>query len=140
MKPGWRHRVLWFASPEANQLILVAAAAVLMALSLMLTMSRSGITAFGTVDGDHRLVRRARRSTAAHGGSLRRCVWALLATVVVVWTGPDVVASRFAAADWGEFNNRQGAWVDAWSVAREFPVAGTGLEHLLGGVAFLSAP
>ena len=53
-----------------------------------------------------------------------------------MWSGPDVVASRFAAADWGEFNNRKGAWVDAWSVAREFPVAGTGLNTYWAAALF----
>ena len=46
VKPGWRHKVLWLSSPEANHLILIGAAAGVMALSLMLTMSRSGIAAF----------------------------------------------------------------------------------------------
>jgi O-antigen ligase len=135
VKRGWRHRVLWFASPEANRLILVAAAAVLMALSLMLTMSRSGITAFGlsmvitgwfVARGVHS---RARRLAVV------LCL-ILLATIVVVWSGPDVVASRFAAADWGEFNNRKGAWVDAWTVAREFPLAGTGLNTYWAAALF----
>ena len=135
VKPGWRHRVLWFASPEANRLILVAAAAVLMALSLMLTMSRSGITAFGLsilVTGwfvARGVESRSRRLAAA------ACL-ALLAAIVVAWTGPDVVASRFAEADWGEFNNRKGAWVDAWSVAREFPIVGTGLNTYWAAALF----
>ena len=135
VKQGWRHRVLWFASPEANRLILVAAAAVLMALSLMLTMSRSGITAFGlsmVITGwfvARGVQSRSRRIAAT------LCL-GLLAMVVVVWSGPDVVASRFAAADWGEFNNRKGAWVDAWSVAREFPVAGTGLNTYWAAALF----
>jgi len=135
VKQGWRHRVLWFASPEANRLILVAAAAVLMALSLMMTMSRSGITAFGLsmlITGWFvaRGVRSPRRRFAA---ALCLC---LLAAVAVAWTGPDVVAGRFAAADWGEFNNRKGAWVDAWSVAREFPLTGTGLNTYWAAALF----
>jgi O-antigen ligase len=135
VKQGWRHRVLWFASPEANRLILVAAAAVLMALSLMMTMSRSGITAFGLsmlITGWFvaRGVRSPRRRLAA---ALCLC---LLAGVAIVWSGPDVVAGRFAAADWGEFNNRKGAWVDAWSVAREFPLTGTGLNTYWAAALF----
>lgn len=135
VKQGWRHHVLWFASPEANRLILVAGAAVLMALSLMLTMSRSGITAFGLsmlITGwfvARGVQKRSRRIAAA------LCL-GVLATIVVIWSGPDVVASRFAAADWGEFNNRKGAWVDAWSVAREFPVAGTGLNTYWAAALF----
>jgi len=135
LKTGWRYRVLWFASPEANRLILVAAAALLMALSLMLTMSRSGIVAFGLsmlITGWFvaRSVRsRSRRLAAAV------CL-ALLLAIALLWTGPDVVAGRFAAANWGEFNNRKGAWVDAWSVARDFPLAGTGLNTYWAAALF----
>ena len=135
VKRGWRHRVLWFASREANRLILIAGAAVLMALSLMFTMSRSGITAFAlsmVITGwfvARGMQSRSRRIAAA------ACL-SLLATIVVVWSGPDIVASRFAAADWGEFNNRKGAWVDAWNVAREFPLVGTGLNTYWAAALF----
>jgi O-antigen ligase len=135
LKRGWRHKVLWFASPEANRLILVAAAVVLMALSLMLTMSRSGMTAFALamVITGWFVARsgrsRSRRITAA------ACV-GLLVLIAVLWAGPDVVASRFAAADWGEFNNRKGAWIDAWGVVRDFPFAGTGLNTYWAAALF----
>ncbi|HEX7139206.1 MAG TPA: O-antigen ligase family protein [Vicinamibacterales bacterium] len=135
VKRGWRHRVLWFASPEANRLILAAAAAVLMALSLMLTMSRSGMTAFGL----SMLVTGWFVSQSVHSRS-RRIVaticLVLLAATVIVWSGPDVIANRFAAADWGEFNNRKGAWLDAWSVARAFPLVGTGLNTYWAAALF----
>ena len=135
LKPGWRHKVLWFSSREASQLILVAAAAVIMALSLMLTMSRSGIAAFmlSLVIMASFVVRasdtRARRlaSTAS---------FVLLVVIVVVWSGPEVLASRFAAGDWGEFNNRRGAWTDAWSVVRDFPLSGTGLNTYWAAALF----
>jgi len=127
VKSGWRHKVLWFASEEANRLILIAAAAALIALSLMLTMSRSGISAFVlsilvTAWFVARTVKsRGRRVVAA-------AALAVLLVLAVVWTGPSVVASHFAAADWGEFNNRKGAWVDGWTVVRDFPLVGTGLN------------
>jgi O-antigen ligase len=127
LRPGWRYKVLWFSSPEASQLILVAAAAVIMALSLMLTMSRSGIMAFllslvmmGTF---------VVRASETRSRRLASAAWlVLLVVIVVVWSGPEALASRFAAGDWGEFNNRRGAWTDAWSVVRDFPLAGTGLN------------
>ncbi len=128
VKAGWRHKLLWLSTAEANHLLLVGAAAGVMALSLMLTMSRSGIAAFvvsvlitGWFVG-RALDSRPRRIGAA------ACLVVLLLTAVVLWTGPTVLASRFASADWGEFNNRRGAWADAWSVVREFPLAGTGLN------------
>ncbi|HSC28712.1 MAG TPA: O-antigen ligase family protein [Vicinamibacterales bacterium] len=135
LKPGWRYKVLWFSSPEASQLILVAAACIVMALSLMMTMSRSGITAFvlsllmfgwfitRTLDTSSRRM--------AAGACLL-----LLTAVVVAWTGPQEIIGRFAAGDWGEFNNRRGAWADAWSVARDFPLAGTGLNTYWAAALF----
>jgi O-antigen ligase len=134
-KRGWRNKVLWFSSPEASRLILIAAAAAVMALSLMLTMSRSGITAFLLsllVTGwfvERGVKSRSRRLVAAS------CL-ALLVLAVVVWTGPELVATRFAEADWGEFNNRKGAWLDAWNVARSFPIAGTGLNTYWAAALF----
>jgi O-antigen ligase len=135
LKAGWRYKVLWFSSPEASQLILIAAGAVVMALSLMATMSRSGITAFllSLLMTGWFVARtfesRTRRMIAA--GCLL-----LLVTVVVAWTGPDAIASRFSSGDWGEFNNRRGAWVDALSVAADFPLAGTGLNTYWAAALF----
>jgi O-antigen ligase len=135
LKRGWRYKVLWFASPEANRLILVAGAVVLMALSLMLTMSRSGIAAFAlsmviTTWFVARSVRsRSRRLVAV------ACV-GVLVVIAVLWSGPDILANRFAAADWGEFNNRKGAWIDAWSVARDFSFVGTGLNTYWAAALF----
>ena len=127
LRPGWRYKVLWFSSPEASQLILLASAAVVMALSLMLTMSRSGIAAFalsllfmGAIVM-RVLDSRLRRLTAATS-------LALLLVLVVTWAGPEAIAARFASGDWGEFNNRRGAWTDALAVIRDFPLAGTGLN------------
>ena len=135
LKPGWRHKVLWFSSPEASQLILVAAAAVIMALSLMLTMSRSGIAAFMLS-----LMVMASFVVRASDTRSRRLAstacFVLLVIIVVVWSGPEVLASRFAAGDWGEFNNRRGAWTDAWTVVRDFPLSGTGLNTYWAAALF----
>jgi O-antigen ligase len=135
VKTGWRHRVLWFSSAEASRLILVAAAAVVMALSLVMTMSRSGIAAFAlsmAMTGWFAV-------RSVHGRSRRLVAAAclgLLFVLVLAWAGPTVVAHRFATADWGEFNNRKGAWVDAWGVIRDFPLTGTGLNTYWAAALF----
>jgi len=46
VKPEWHERIVWFSSREASQVILVGFAIVVMGLSLVLTMSRSGIACF----------------------------------------------------------------------------------------------
>jgi len=135
LRPGWRHKVLWFSSPEASQLILVAAAAVIMALSLMLTMSRSGIAAFMLSLVIMALFVVSASDTRSRKLASTACL-VLLVVVVVVWSGPEVLASRFAAGDWGEFNNRRGAWTDAWSVVRDFPLSGTGLNTYWAAALF----
>lgn len=127
LKPGWRARVLWLSSPEANRLVLLAGAAFVMALSLVLTMSRSGMSALAlalvltgwfVTRGDG-----SRSRKAASGAYL-----AVVTVTLVMWVGADVITARFSNANWSEFNNRRGAWADAWNVASAFPLAGTGLN------------
>jgi O-antigen ligase len=127
LKPGWRYRLLWLSSPEASRLVLLSAGAAVMTLSLVLTMSRSGISAAAVsllLTGWF-IVRGVRgRSRKAAGAAYLL----LLAITVVGWIGADTIVSRFAKADWSEFNNRRGAWTDAWNVATEFPLTGAGLN------------
>jgi hypothetical protein len=135
LKPGWRHKVLWLSSPEANRLALVAGAAMVMALSLVLTMSRSGMTAFvASIVMTGWFVARVFDSRPQRIGA-GICLAAVV-FVVVGWAGPDVIASRFSSADWGEFNSRRGAWLDAIGVTRAFPVAGTGANTYWAAALF----
>src|SRR5687767_5033383 len=46
VRPTLRDRALWLGSRDSSQLLLLAAAAALMALSLVMTMSRSGMMSF----------------------------------------------------------------------------------------------
>ena len=43
VKSGWRNRLLWFSSPDASKLLLGGFALIVMAVSLVLSFSRSGI-------------------------------------------------------------------------------------------------
>ena len=47
VKPVWRERLMWFGSAAASRLTVAGTAAGVMALSLVLTFSRSGMGAFG---------------------------------------------------------------------------------------------
>ena len=135
VKPGWRNKVLWLSTPDASRLALVAGAAMVMALSLVLTMSRSGITAFvASLVMTGWLVARVFDSRPRRIGA-GICLAAVV-VVVVGWAGPDVIASRFSSADWGEFNSRRGAWLDALGVTRDFPVAGTGANTYWAAALF----
>ena len=127
LKPGLRYRILWLSSPEANRLILIAAATVLMAMSLILTMSRSGISALAfsfVLTGW--LV-----SRGFAGGSRRAAMIVTLGVVAattVAWVGADAIVERFSQTSWSEFGNRRGAWTDAVGVWSAFRFTGTGLN------------
>jgi O-antigen ligase len=127
VRPGWRNRVLWLSSPEANRLILLGAGALVMALSMVLTMSRSGISALAISVVLMALVI-GRGFTGRSKKTLGVAYLAVLLTTAIAWVGADVVVERFSKTNWTEFNDRKGAWIDALGVARAFPAAGTGLN------------
>jgi O-antigen ligase len=126
VRSSGHHRLMWFSSTEASRLILLAGSALVMAVALALTMSRSGMSALAlaVVLTGTMVARRLRsgRRTVAVGYLL------LLVIVAVGWVGAGAVASRFGEARWNNFNDRRGAWADAIDIARKFPMVGTGLN------------
>ncbi len=64
----WRHRMLWFSSHDANRVVLAGAGLMVMGLSLVMTMSRSGVMGFAVALAASGWVvarRQARRSRRA---------------------------------------------------------------------------
>lgn len=114
-------------------MVLLAAAASVMALSLVLTMSRSGILAFvasGAVSSWWLLRRLPGRHRLAVAGSFAGVV-----ALAVGWTGVDTVAARLGSGDVATINDRLPIWRDAWRIASDFWLTGTGLNTF--GVATL---
>jgi O-antigen ligase len=131
--PAVRERLLWLSTPDASQAILLGAGIAVMALSIVLSMSRSGISTAVCAIGIAAVLA-WRRNPAAQ----RKVVIAVLLVIVVgavAWVGVDRVIARFAESGTGGFSGRTGPWADAWRIARRFPVAGTGLNTY--GVATL---
>jgi O-antigen ligase len=129
-----RQRILWLSSPDASRILLWIAAAFLMALSLILTMSRSGMGVGALIAMASALgMLRATKTQGRRIGGLT--LLAVLVVGVVAWAGPDVIAARFSAANWGQLGHRKGAWLDALDIARRYPLAGTGFNTY--GVATL---
>jgi O-antigen ligase len=127
VKPGWRHHLLWFSSGEASETILVGAAVLLMALSVTLTTSRSGILGLLAALVIAGWFVAGRRISA----SRRAIVATYLVMVLLVaagWGRIDRLAARFADADAMTFGNRSGIWSDTWRIAGDFPFAGTGIN------------
>jgi len=127
VKRNWRDRLIWLSSEEASRLTLIAAAIVMMTLSLFLTMSRSAISAFALA-----IVITGWFWTTGNSTASRKAVGTiyllLLVAVVIAWIGADVIFAQFSGARWAEFNGRRGAWADARRVVSFFPLVGTGLN------------
>jgi hypothetical protein len=127
VKPGWRARVVWFSSPQANQVLLFGFAPLLMASSVVLTLSRSGTLCL--------LVALAVCAAAAalrrQAGVLRRvivlAVPLLIAIVGLSWAGTDAIDARFDDMT-TDLDGRLPAWQDAWRVIQDAPWTGTGLN------------
>ena len=136
VKPTLRHRVLWFSSPEASRVVLVGLAAAVMAVSLVLTFSRSGILGFilALALSAGFVVRGAGTRAAARGraSGTRRAIavgyLVLLGALAIGWAGIDAVADRFAAAEGTRLNGRLPIWEDTLPILRDFTLTGTGLN------------
>jgi O-antigen ligase len=125
--PDWRHRLLWLSSREASATGLTAFASLVMGLSLVLSLSRSGITALTiAIVVSAWLLYRRQPSTS------RRTMAALylgfIIAVAVGSVGLDVVTKRFAFGAWDTIGDRIAVWRDAAHVFRDMPIAGTGLN------------
>jgi O-antigen ligase len=127
VRPGLRERILWLSSPDASGIVLLMGAAAIMTLSLVLTMSRSGMSAALLV-----LVATAGlvvlRSPTRGQKTAGVAAIAVLLVVAVGWAGTNVIAQRFSESDARDLNGRLGPWTDAVGIAARYPLAGTGLN------------
>ena len=125
--PTLRERALWFSSPEASRVILVGLAILVMGVSLVLTLSRSGIAGFLLAIAISSFVVFRR-----HARGSRRVVnlayLALVALLAVGWVGVDAIVSRFAQVEGSGFGGRIPIWSDTVNVIRDFRWTGTGLD------------
>jgi len=127
VRPTLRDRLLWFSSPDASRLLLLSGAALVMAVSLFLTMSRSAEGAFGLSIAITAIAILRKQSGTARRVAALSIVLAL-AGAAVAWIGPDAIVAHFADPNWQDLNNRKGAWIDAIAIARRYPLTGTGLN------------
>lgn len=131
-------RLEWLSSAEANG-ILVSGAVVLVAVtSLVWTMSRSAMVGFGISAAVFvgLLLRRRRLS-----GMRRGVVLAALGVILLVGVarrGPLRLVEWFQ--DDRSLLGRLDAWRDGWSVVRDFPVFGTGLNTYPTAMLFYQTP
>ena len=132
---SWRARIAWLSTRDANLTIMLGLGLMLMALTVLVSLSRSGIVCLvlGLIGfGWFASRRRAKRSGRA---LLIACVM-VAATGCVYWADLDRIGSRFAEFQSDRSGGRMGIWRDAAAVARKFPVAGTGFDTF--GIAMLA--
>jgi O-antigen ligase len=96
-----------------------------MVLSLMMTISRSGILAFiaATVIAVVSVIRRPDVHRAWLIGYL-----AVIVIVALLWAGLDPIVRRFSQLDLMAIDQRPAIWADGARMARDFWLTGTGLN------------
>jgi O-antigen ligase len=114
------------SSRDVAQTMLIGSAALLMAIALVLTLSRSGL--LGLVVAAVLLAALLLRRAAVRRQGMALAFVAAVLVLPITWVGVDTLGSRFAARNMDGLDGRLGAWADAWRVARAFPIAGTGLN------------
>jgi putative inorganic carbon (hco3(-)) transporter len=126
VRPAWRNQLMWFSSLEASRLILSGVALLVMGLSVVMTMSRSGIASLTIALG--LLVLLVARAGMGRGRILALAYVGGLLSASIGWAGADAVGHRFTASIGPDLIERSTAWGDAIAVTRDFPLTGTGLN------------
>lgn len=122
-----RERLLWLGTNDASRVALLAGATAVMALSLVLTLSRSGIGAFGLSIILFACLVYAKAPTVARKRSALVYLAGLF-VLIVIWAGVDAISARFSSEGSMGISDRSQAWQDAAGVARAFPLTGTGIN------------
>ena len=125
LSSGWRAVVLWFSSPEGGKLQMTLLAIFLMAASLLMTKSRSGVGGLAIAVITVSIVA-GRRFGSARAGIAALVTLAILFVVVLGVADSEFanrVTSRMEAVEL-----RKNIWSDSASVIRDFPLTGTGLN------------
>jgi O-antigen ligase len=114
----------WVGGVDGNRALLVLSCVLIMAVSLVMTGSRSGMVACAIAMTAFLLF--IWRTTR---GATRWIVTGLVVAVLsgaTLWAGAGTVAGRFSLAS-GDAHGRLSAWRDTWQIVRDFPLTGTGL-------------
>ena len=122
---GWKDWLHWGSSVEANRFMLAAGAILVMAASLMLTQSRSGVIGFagGVAVIALFVVARATQPAVRAAALL---YFGALVVGAMVWTGANSAVIRWSDAP-KDVTGRTNAWRDTLAIIGDFPLTGTGL-------------
>jgi O-antigen ligase len=131
---SWRERLLWLSTASASGTILTAGALAAMSLSVLMSLSRSGIVCLAA-SVMMLLIATARLLARTRGRAVVLAVLVAIALGAVGWAGLDRLDDRFAEFHRDGSAGRSQVWSDARRVTRAFPIAGTGFNTF--GVAML---
>jgi len=123
---GWRDWVSWLSSRAASRLILTTAASVVMSISLVWTMSRSGIVSFVVAIGCFMWMLSRRMKLPRLPRALVVIALVLLLAVALGWRGAGRIIEWFQ--DPRDLLGRLDAWRDGWRLIKDFPLTGTGIN------------
>ena len=132
---GWRRRVIWLGSRDGSDVLLAGLSVLLMALSIVIVLSVSGLACL-------LLVCLVFGWWTTRG--MRRTRWRVLCLAglssvplaAIGWLGIDVVGDELARASWSDVGGRVGIWRDTFRVIGDFPLTGTGFNTY--GIAMLA--
>lgn len=124
-KSGWRERLLWFGEPAGTRIVLTTMALGIMSISVVWSLSRSGICSLVAVFALFALlVFRGRHKRIRDGIVVAISILILLSATA--WKGLDTVAAKFATLD--STQSRWAAWQDTAVIIQDFLTAGTGMN------------
>jgi O-antigen ligase len=118
-------RLRWFATVDGNRVLLIGFSALVMAMALVFTGSRSGVGSLSVAA----LVMLLFIFRRLPGRGSRVAAASYIGVVLlgaVAWAGSGMVVSRFAMVP-AEVGGRLAAWRDTATIVEDFPVFGVGL-------------
>ena len=123
----FRELIVWLLSEQGSKATLTAFAVIVMSLSVLLTLSRSGIASLALtyVICAYLVTRRLPRTI---GRTIGVGAFVLVMAAVVAWAGMDHVTWRFWHVNLVDANERPAMWADTVRLARDFWITGTGLN------------
>lgn len=124
--PTWRERLLWFASKEASQAILMLSVATVLAICVLVSQSRSGATIMSAVFLIFIALTLRKQRFPIGRVALAAALGVVL--VGVFWVAGSQFSRRLAGTEWARMDGRVGVWQDTLRIFNDFQLTGTGFN------------
>jgi len=124
--PRWRDRLVWLSSKQANVAALMLFAAVILAIGILTTQSRSGAAAMAVTFLVMTLWSLRKQPTKTRSRALAISLVAVM-LAVVSYSG-EGVTKRIATTSWERMDGRVAIWNDTLNIAGTFWLTGSGFN------------